>query len=76
MGVLILAWEDVMGFRELILDVKARVAAMVDRGMSYEMLTAADPTAASNDRYGNPDRFLRAVYTELGGELYFLHSGQ
>jgi hypothetical protein len=26
MGVLILAWEDVMGFRELILDVKARVA--------------------------------------------------
>ncbi len=49
---------------------------MVDRGMSYEMLTAADPTAASNDRYGNPDRFLRAVYTELGGELYFLHSGQ
>ena len=53
----------------MILDVKARVAAMVVRGMSYEQLTAADPTAAYNDRYGNLDGFLRAVYTELGGEL-------
>ena len=61
--------EDVMEFRDMILDVKARVAVMVDRGMSYEELTAADPTAAFNDRYGNPDRFLRAVYTELGGEI-------
>lgn len=69
MGVLILARDEVMGFRDMILDVKARVAAKVVRGMSYEQLTAADPTAADNDRYGNPDRFLRAVYTELGGEL-------
>ena len=68
--------EDVMGFRDMILDVKARVTSMVDRGMSYEELSAADPTAAYNDSYGNPDRFLRAVYTELGGELYFWHSAQ
>ena len=61
--------EDVMGFRDMILDVKARVAPMVDRGVSYEQLRAADPTAAYNDRYGDPDRFLRAVYTQLGGEL-------
>lgn len=61
--------EDVMGFRDMVLDVKARVAPMVESGMSYEELTAADPTAAYNDRYGNPDRFLRALYTELGGEL-------
>jgi len=69
MGVLILARGDAMGFRDMILDVKARVAAMVVRGMSYEQLTVADPTAAYNDRYGNLDGFLRAVYTELGGEL-------
>jgi len=69
MGVLILARGDAMGFRDMILDVKARVAAMVDRGMSYEEFTAEDPTAAYNHRYGNPDRFLRAVYTGLGGEL-------
>ena len=58
-----------MGFRDMILDVKARVAPMVDRGLSYEELSAEDPIAAYNDSYGNPDRFLRVVYTELGGEL-------
>lgn len=60
---------DVMGFRDMILDVRDRVATMVESGMSYEEVAAADPTAAYNDRYGNPERFLRAVFTELGGEL-------
>ena len=60
---------DVMGFRDMILDVRDQVAPMVERGMSYKEVAAANPTAAYNDRYGNPDRFLRAVYTELGGEL-------
>ena len=61
--------EDVMAFRDMVLDVVNRVEPMVERGMSYEQVTAADPTAAYNDRYGDPNRFLRAVYTELGGEL-------
>lgn len=60
---------DVMGFRDMILDVSAKVAPMVESGMSYDEVASVDPTAAYNDRYGNPDRFLRAVYTELGGEL-------
>ena len=60
---------DVMGFRDMILDVRDQVAPMVESGMSYEEVAAADPTAAYNDRYGNPDRFLRAVYIELGGSL-------
>ena len=60
---------DVMGFRDMILDVRDQVAPMVESGMSYEEVAATDPTAAYNDRYGNPDRFLRAVYTELGGAL-------
>jgi len=59
--------EDVMGFRDMVLDVKDRVAVMVGQGMSYAQVAAANPTAAYNDRYGDPDRFLRAVYTELGG---------
>ena len=58
---------DVIGFRDMVLQVQASVAAMVAQGMSYAEVAAADPTAAYNDRYGNPDRFLRAVYTELGG---------
>lgn len=59
--------EDVTAFRDMVLDVKARVAGMVAQGMSYQQVAAANPTAAYNDRYGDPDRFLRAVYTELGG---------
>ena len=60
---------DVMGFRDMVLDVSAAVEEMVASGMSYEQVAAANPTAAYNDRYGDPDRFLRALYTELGGEL-------
>lgn len=60
---------DVMGFRDMILDVAGKVETLVESGMSYDEVAAADPTADYNDRYGNPDRFLRALYTELGGEL-------
>lgn len=60
---------DVMAFRDMILDVKNRVEPMVAQGMSYEQVVASNPTAAYNSEYGDPDRFLRAVYTELGGEL-------
>lgn len=61
--------EDVMGFRDMVLDVAGQVESMLARNMSYEQVSAADPTAAYNAQYGDPDRFLRAVYTELGGEL-------
>jgi len=60
---------DVMAFRDMILDVKGRVESMLAAGRSYDDVAAANPTAAYNDQYGDPDRFLRAVYTELGGEL-------
>lgn len=60
---------DVMAFRDMVLDVKNRVEPMVASGMSYEEVAAANPTATYNDRYGDPDRFLRAVFTELGGEI-------
>lgn len=60
---------DVMAFRDLIIDVKGQVEEMIASGMSYEQVAAANPTAAYNDRYGDPERFLQAVYSELGGEL-------
>lgn len=60
---------EVMAFRDMILDIKGRVEPMVAAGRSYDDVAAANPSAAYNDQYGNPDRFLRAVYTELGGEL-------
>jgi len=61
--------EDVMGFRDMVLDVSGQVEDLMARNMSYEQVARADPTAAYNEQYGDPDRFLRALYTELGGDL-------
>ena len=58
---------DVMGFRDMILDVRSKVAPMVERGLSYEEVASANPTSAYSARYGDSERFLRAVYSELGG---------
>jgi glyoxylase-like metal-dependent hydrolase (beta-lactamase superfamily II) len=60
--------EDVMEFRDMVIDVRSRVAEMVARGMSYEQVAAARPTAAYEAKWGDPERFLTAVYQELGGE--------
>jgi hypothetical protein len=57
-----------MEFRDMVLDVKAGVADMVARGMSYEQVAAASPTAPYEAKWGDPERFLTAVYAELGGE--------
>jgi len=58
---------DVIEFRDMVLDVKARVADMVARGMTYEQVQAARPTASYEAKWGDPERFLTAVYAELGG---------
>lgn len=59
---------DVMVFRDMIQDVKQKVAAMVARGMTYDQVAAAGPTAEYDSEWGDPERFLRAVYAEVGGE--------
>jgi len=59
--------EDVMEFRDMVIDVKNRVEPMVARGMTYDQVAAANPTASYNAKWGDPERFLRAVYAELGG---------
>ena len=61
--------SDVMAFRDMIIDVSGQVEDMLEQGLSYEEISAANPTEAYNGRYGDPDRFLRAVFTELGGEF-------
>ena len=61
--------SDVMAFRDMIIDVSTQIRAMVRQGLSYEDIFTANPTEAYNARYGDPDRFLRAVFSELGGEL-------
>ena len=59
--------EDVVEFRDMVIDVAAQVSALVEQGMSYEQVAAANPTAPYEAKWGSPDRFLSAVYAELGG---------
>ena len=59
--------EDVVEFRDMVIDVAAQVSALVEQGMSYEQVAAANPTAPYEAKWGSPDRFLTAVYAELGG---------
>ena len=58
-----------MAFRDMIIDVSAQVEDLVGQGLGFEGISAANPTEAYNARYGDPDRFLRAVFIELGGEF-------
>ena len=59
----------VMELREMVTDVAARVKPMVAGGMSYEQVVAAAPTADYDEKFGDPERFVRAVYSEVGGQL-------
>ena len=57
--------EDVVEFRDMVIDVAARVSELVSREMTYEQVAAANPTAPYEAKWGSPDRFLTAVYEEL-----------
>jgi cyclase len=59
--------EDVMEFRDMVLTVKDRVTALVANGASYDAVAAARTTAEWDARWGDPERFLTAVYAELAG---------
>jgi cyclase len=60
--------EDVIEFRDMILDVSARVARLVDEGRSFEEIVDARPTAQYEAKWGDPERFLTGLYRELAGE--------
>ncbi|MEZ5491530.1 MAG: MBL fold metallo-hydrolase [Gammaproteobacteria bacterium] len=60
--------EDVMEFRDMVLDVAARVESLVNQGMSFEQVMTARPTAQYEAKWGDPERFLTAVYSELAGQ--------
>ncbi len=60
--------EDVVEFRDMVIDVSGKVAELVEQGMTYEQVAAAGTTAAYEGKWGDPERFLTAVYAELAGE--------
>ena len=59
---------DVIEFRDMVIDVKAKVSALVAEGASYDDVVAAGPTAEYEAKWGDPERFLTAVYAELAGD--------
>lgn len=63
------ARADVIEFRDMVLVVKDRVAPLVAAGRSYDEVAAAGTTSEYEAKWGDPDRFLRAVYEELGGTI-------
>jgi cyclase len=63
---------DVMAFRDMILDVQTRVAAMVAQGRTIDQILAARPAASYEAARGNDqtslERFIRGVYAGVGGQ--------
>lgn len=59
--------EDVMEFRDMVMDVRDRVEDLIAQGMSFEQVLSARPAAPYEAKWGDPERFLTAVYSELGG---------
>ena len=59
--------EDVTEFRDMVIDVASQVSELVEQGMTYEQVAAAGTTAAYEAKWGDPERFLTAVYAELSG---------
>ena len=60
--------EDVIEFRDMIIDVGAKVRALVADGATYDEVVAAGPTAGYEAKWGDPQRFLTAVYAEMSGD--------
>ena len=60
--------DDVIEFRDMIIDVGAKVSTLVEDGASYDEVLAAGPTADYEAKWGDPQRFLTAVYAELAGD--------
>lgn len=60
--------DDVVEFRDMVIDVGDKVSELVGQGMTYEQVSAAGTTAPYEAKWGSPERFLTAVYEELNGE--------
>jgi cyclase len=56
-------------WRDMLLAVRKKVAALVEKGSSLEQVVAAKPTATYDATYGSPERMLPVLYQELYKEL-------
>ena len=56
---------DVLNWREMLTVIRDRVKDMKDRGMSLEAVLGDRPSRDYDVRYGDPERFLTALYQTL-----------
>jgi glyoxylase-like metal-dependent hydrolase (beta-lactamase superfamily II) len=56
---------DVVEYRDMLTIVRDRVRDLIKAGRSLADIKAAQPAKGYVGRYGNPDRFIEAVYTTL-----------
>ena len=61
--------EDIVEFRDMVMTVKDRVSALVAGGASFDEVMEARPTREFEAKWGDPERFLTAVYEELSGGM-------
>lgn len=72
-GLSVVGRESMQEFLDMIVDVRARVLASIDEGMTLEATMAARPTAMYDPVWGQEagwtaDDFVPIVYHELGGQ--------
>ena len=60
--------EDVVEFRDMTLVIAERVEKLVLEGATLDEVLAAGTTAEYEGRWGDPERFLRGLYVEVGGQ--------
>jgi len=60
---------DLVAYRQMLVTVRDRIAALVSQGKSLEEVIAAKPTAEFDATWGSPDHmlFLPVIYAELKG---------
>ena len=71
-GLEVMNRDDVVEFRDMVLDIQGKVLALIREGKKLDEVVAARPTADydaqwTNDPGWGPDDFVPVVYYQLGG---------
>ncbi|MGM0632083.1 MAG: MBL fold metallo-hydrolase [Pseudomonadota bacterium] len=71
-GLDVVGREELVEFRDMIVDIRDRVLGMIREGMKLDEVMAARPTAAYDDEWTSdpgwgPEDFVPVLYYELGG---------
>ncbi len=60
---------EVVEFRDMVVEIRGRLAALLEQGMSVEQIVAANPTADLDERWGSFERFMPGFLDALSQEL-------